>query len=251
MVPVQWRVIPLETHTAAMNMALDEAISEAVAAGKAPPTIRFYRWQPSAVSIGYFQGLQEEVAMDVCEKLGVDVVRRRTGGGAVYHDFAGEITYSVIAAEGMFPKGIIESYHVICGWVISSLKNIGLDAQFHPINDILVGGKKISGNAQTRRGGVLLQHGTVLYNVDVDKMFSLLKVGREKIADKLIADVKQRVTRVLDHTSLPFEEVYRAMLDGFTRDKQHEIGQLNADELIRAQELAALRYGTVEWNGRR
>ncbi len=248
---MNWRIIPLETNTAAMNMAIDEAISEAVAAGKAPPTIRFYRWQPSAVSIGYFQGLHEEVAMDVCEELGVDVVRRRTGGGAVYHDFNGEITYSGIAPEQLFPKGIIDSYHVICGWVISSLKNIGLDAQFHPINDILVGGKKISGNAQTRRGGVLLQHGTVLYDVDVDKMFSLLKVGKEKIADKLIADVKQRVTRVLDHTSPSIEEVYRAMLDGFTRDKQHEMEQLSADELIRAQELAALRYGTMEWNGRR
>ncbi len=248
---MKWRVIPLETHTAAMNMALDEAVSEAIAAGKAPPTIRFYRWQPSAVSIGYFQGLQEEVAMDVCEELGVDVVRRRTGGGAVYHDHNGEITYSVIAPEGMFPKGIIDSYHIICGWVIASLKNIGLDAQFHPINDILVGGKKISGNAQTRRGGVLLQHGTVLYDVDVDKMFSLLKVGKEKIADKLIADVKQRVTRVLDHTSLPMEEVYRAMLDGFTRGKDAEISMLTTDEVIRAQELAVLRYGTMEWNGRR
>lgn len=246
-----WRVIPLETHAAAMNMAIDEAISNAVAAGKTPPTIRFYRWQPSAVSIGYFQSLAQEVAMDTCSEQGVDVVRRRTGGGAVYHDYAGEVTYSVIAPEGMFPKGIIDSYHIICGWVIASLKNLGLDAQFHPINDVLVGGKKISGNAQTRRGGALLQHGTVLYDVDVEKMFSLLKVGKEKIADKLIADVKQRVTRVLDHTSANIEEVYRAMLDGFTRGKEWEHGMLAAEEEIHARELAASRYASDAWNGRR
>ncbi len=246
-----WRVIPLETHNAAMNMAIDEAISEAIAAGKAPPTIRFYRWKPSAVSIGYFQGLHQEVAVDVCQRLGVEVVRRRTGGGAVYHDYDGEITYSVIAPEGMFPKGIIESYQIICGWIIKSLMRLGLEAQFHPINDLLVGGKKISGNAQTRRGGVLLQHGTVLYDVDVDRMFSLLKVGQEKIADKLIADVKQRVTRVLDHTSLPIEEVYQALLDGFTEGKEFEEKQLTQEELKRAEELAQNRYATMEWNGRR
>lgn len=246
-----WRVIPLETHTAAMNMAIDEAISNAATAGKVPPTIRFYRWRPSAVSIGYFQSLAQEVAMDVCDQQQVDVVRRRTGGGAVYHDYHGEITYSVIAPEAMFPKGIIDSYHIICGWVIASLKNLGLDAQFHPINDILVGGKKISGNAQTRRGGVLLQHGTVLYDVDVEKMFSLLKVGKEKIADKLIADVKQRVTRVLDHTSISLEEVYQAMINGFTQDKEWEHGALTSEEEIHARELAGNRYASGEWNGRR
>lgn len=247
----KWRVIPLETHSAAMNMAIDEAVSKTVGAGKAPPTIRFYRWRPSAVSIGYFQGLHEEVAMDVCERLGVDVVRRRTGGGAVYHDHDGEVTYSVIAPEGMFPKGIIESYHIICGWVIASLKNLGLEGQFHPINDILVGGKKISGNAQTRRGGILLQHGTVLYDVDIEKMFSLLKIGKEKIADKLIADAKQRVTRVLDHTPASIAEVYQAMLDGFTEGKEYEMGALTRDEYAEAKGLAVSRYGNMEWNAKR
>ncbi len=253
MMPAQsrWRIIPLETNSAAINMAIDEAISESVAREESPPTIRFYRWNPSAVSIGYFQALHDEVAMDVCSRLGVDVVRRRTGGGAGYHDIEGEITYSVIAPENLFPKGIINSYHVICGWIIASLNRLGIDAQFHPINDILVNGKKISGNAQTRRAGVLLQHGTILYDVDVEKMFSLLKVGQDKMADKIIADVKQRVTRILDHTSATHEEVYQALLGGFTDGKEHTIGTLTEKEMMRAKELAAEKYSSMEWNARR
>ena len=94
-----WRIIGLETREAFLNMALDEVCSEAVAARESLPTIRFYRWQPSAVSIGYFQSLEDEVAVDKCKEAGVDVVRRRTGGGAVFHDYEGEITYSVIAPE--------------------------------------------------------------------------------------------------------------------------------------------------------
>src|SRR3989344_7958179 len=177
---MKWRIIPLSTQDAFLNMAIDEALCESVANGKASPTIRFYRWKPSAVSIGYFQSLRQEVDTERCKSAGIDVVRRRTGGGAVYHDE--EITYSIIAPEHLLPKGITESYHVICGWVIKGLENIGLVGEFKPINDIIVNGKKISGNAQTRRNGVVLQHGTILHGLDVEKMFSLLKVGQEKIA---------------------------------------------------------------------
>ncbi|NQV08810.1 lipoate--protein ligase family protein, partial [Candidatus Woesearchaeota archaeon] len=88
-----------------MNMAVDEAVTEAVSSGDSLPTIRFYTWSPSAVSIGYFQGLDREVDVDKCNSKGVDIVRRRTGGGAVYHDCDGEITYSVIVREEDMPKG--------------------------------------------------------------------------------------------------------------------------------------------------
>lgn len=254
----------METHDAFQNMALDEACSEAVAAHDVLPTIRFYRWNPSAVSIGYFQSLHDEVAVDKCREADVDYVRRRTGGGAVYHDYDGEITYSVIAPEALFPKGVTESYHVICGWILDSLKFLGVRGEFKPINDIImvpgamgprgeaVGGKKISGNAQTRRGGILLQHGTVLCNVDVRKMFSLLKVGQEKIADKMIAAVEERVTSLkLLRPDLTMDEVYRAMLRGFTAGKSYTMGEWTLGELARAKELAETRYGTEEWNAQR
>lgn len=259
-----WRVIGLETRDAYMNMALDEAACEAVKAVDVPPTLRFYRWSPSAVSIGYFQSLADEVAVDKCAEAGVDVVRRRTGGGAVYHDYEGEITYSVIAPEARFPRGIIDSYHLICGWIVESLGLLGIDAEFKPINDIVlssdavgpngepVGGKKISGNAQTRRNGVLLQHGTILYTVDVRKMFSLLKVGQEKIADKMIAAVEERVSSLKSlKPDLDMQQVYEALLQGFTAGKRYKMGEWTMAEMKRAGELVDERYSKKEWNGMR
>lgn len=259
-----WRVIPLETHDAFLNMALDEACSEAVAAGKVPPTIRFYRWKPSAVSIGYFQSLHDEVATQQCAEAGVDAVRRRTGGGAVFHDYEGEITYSIIAPEALFPKGITESYHLICGWIVNSLALLGIPAEFKPINDIIlsahatgpngenVGGKKISGNAQTRRNGILLQHGTILYTVDIKKMFSLLRVGQEKIADKMIAAVEERVSSLkLLKPDITMEQVAEALMKGFTEGKNTTLGRWSDEELQRATSLAETRYGTPEWNNLR
>lgn len=261
---IQWRIIPLETHNAFMNMALDEACCDAIARGASLPTIRFYRWQPSAVSIGYFQSLEDEIAVDACRAAGVDIVRRRTGGGAVYHDYEGEITYSVMVPEkdfcggngdgsgdGARPLGITESYHVICGWIIDGLRTVGIDAEFKPINDVVVSGsgRKISGNAQTRRGGVILQHGTILYTVDVRKMFSLLKVGKEKIADKLIASVEERVTSVRDvRPDVTREALYEALLEGFTRGKSVMFGAWSDDELNSARRLSAERYESEGWN---
>lgn len=247
---MRWRIIPYSENDAFTNMAIDEAVSESVKAG-GPPTIRFYGWKPSAVSIGYFQSLEKEVDLPQCASHGVEVVRRRTGGGAVYHDNAGEITYSVIGKEEMFPKDIIASYKQICGWIVDSFSLLGIPSEFKPINDIIVNGKKISGNAQTRRGGVLLQHGTILHSVDVDRMFSLLKVSDEKIKDKLIATVKERVTSVSQQKNISKESLNKALVQGFTAGKQFDESPLSVEELSRAKELVESRYRTDEWNGMR
>ena len=244
---MKWRVVGLETHEACLNMALDEALSEGVRSGSSPPTIRFYSWKPSAVSIGYFQGIRDEVNLEVCRELGVDCIRRWTGGGAVYHDFEGEITYSVIAPANIFPKNIIESYRLICGWVVKGLQSIGIEAEFKPINDILVKNKKISGSAQTRRGGILLQHGTLLYALDLKTMFSVLNVSRQKITDKIIKSAEERVTCVLEHSDAGKKEVYEALVDAFTEGKDFEFGEWSETEITRAKELAARKYGSEEW----
>ncbi len=243
---MKWRVIPLQINNAFMNMAIDEAISESVARGAAP-TIRFYRWSPSAVSIGYFQGLHDEVNVEKCEELGVHIVRRRTGGGAVYHDYDGEITYSVIAPEKLFPAGIRESYQIVCSWIVNGLENLGIKGEFKPINDILVSGKKISGNAQTRRNGVLLQHGTILYDLDVEKMFTVLKVSKEKISDKMIQAVEERVTSVRKQKDVGIHDLHEALLEGFVQDKQHSFETLTDEEIVRAEKLAE-KYAGDEWN---
>lgn len=238
------------TTDAFLAMGIDEAVSESVAAG-GQPTIRFWRWQPSAVSIGYFQCINDEVDVGLCKESNVDVVRRRTGGGAVYHDYNGEITYSVIGHEKLFSKGITESYLEICGWIITGLSNLGINAEFKPINDIIVAGKKISGNAQTRRNGILLQHGTILYGLDIRTMFSLLKVSKEKISDKFIQAVEERVTCLKKHNITDMKAVYDALLSGFTNGKEWSFSELTSKETKRAEELAKIRYSTREWNFQR
>ncbi len=245
---MRWRIIGLETHDAYFNMAADEAIGSMVHAGRADPTIRFYTWKPSAVSIGHFQSMIDEVDVDKCRALGVDYVRRKTGGGAVYHDSEGEITYSVIAPEDLFPKNVIESYKVICGWIVDALSSLGIGADFAPINDIVVGGRKISGNAQSRHEGIVLQHGTVLYGFDPEKMFSLLKVSSEKISDKMIKDVRDRVTCVRDHSGASRGDLYEALLESFVKGKEHQMGALDPDELEDIGRLIKNTYKTDAWN---
>ncbi|HYY40099.1 MAG TPA: lipoate--protein ligase family protein, partial [Nitrososphaera sp.] len=166
------RVLETGYKPAALNMAIDEALIENI---DEAPVLRIYGWRPAAISIGYFQSIKEEVDLEKCRQLGVDVVRRLTGGGAVLHEF--EVTYSFITKQ--YPHSIMESYRWICDAIVISINRLGFNASFVPLNDIVVDGKKISGNAQTRRKGVLLQHGTLLLGVDVDKMFSVLKVPSE------------------------------------------------------------------------
>ncbi|HLC48060.1 MAG TPA: biotin/lipoate A/B protein ligase family protein [Candidatus Norongarragalinales archaeon] len=248
---MKWRVIPFESHDAFTNMALDEACSEALVSGLVSPTIRFYGWDPSAVSIGYHQSITDEVNLEECRKQGFDVVRRRTGGGAVYHDTAGEITYSVIAPELFFSKDIIASYKTICGWIVDALAAMGFKGEFKPINDVILEGKKVSGNAQTRRQGILLQHGTLLYDLDVRKMFSVLKVSQEKISDKMIAAVEDRVTSLKRAGIADKNIAYKALVDAFTSGKSFEFGSWTESELIRAKELSETKYKTTEWNFQR
>ncbi len=244
---MKWRIVGLETYDAYFNMALDEAISEGIRAGSSLPTIRFYNWKPGAVSIGYFQGIRDEVNLEVCRELGIDRIRRWTGGGAVYHDFEREITYSVIAPAGIFPKNIIESYRLICGWLVNGLGNLGIEAEFKPVNDILVKNKKISGSAQTRRGGILLQHGTLLYGLDLKTMFSVLNVSKQKVTDKMIKSAEERVTCILAHSDTGKKEVYEALVNAFTDGKDYVSGVWSESEIARARELAKKKYKSDEW----
>ena len=243
---MRWRLVDFEYWTAAMNMGIDEAVCEGVGKGTSPPTIRFYGWRPSAVSIGCFQSLAEEVDYHECLKLGIDVVRRRTGGGAVYHDEEGEITYSVIAPEKLMPRDIDAAYREVCGWIIKALDILAVEARFSPVNDIMVGGKKISGSAQTRRGGVFLQHGTLLLDLDAATMFKVLKVSKAK-AGKEGVSPRTRVTSLREFGITYREQILVPLRDSFTRDKDWEEGTWSDEELHRASQLADKRYSSQEW----
>lgn len=251
----EWRLILTGHKDAFFNMALDEAIMLEVSKGSSPITMRFYGWSPPAVSIGYFQGMEEEVDVEKCKELGIDFIRRTTGGGAVFHE--SEVTYSISIpiSDGRVPENMLESYRVICGGVVEGLRLLGIDSAFHPLNDIIAGGRKISGSAQTRKQGTVLQHGTLLTDVNVEKMFSLLKVPDEKIRDKLIKNVKERVTSVshqLDQ-SVPFEKVVSALKEGFEKQMgiTLEEGDISENELKLAEDLRIEKYSMDEWNFKR
>lgn len=241
----RWRVLRYEEGNAAFNMALDEAIAEAVAFHVAGPTMRFYGWKPPAVSIGRFQRLEEVVDLEGCRKLGVDVVRRSTGGGAVFHDR--EITYSVICPEDMMPADINEAYREIGGWIVNALKLIGIEGTFEPINDVLVKGKKISGSAQSRRKGIFVQHGTLIYDLDRAKMFAVLKVPQDKLDSQALSDPAERVTSVKEQRRVPWEFAAAAMANAFIMNREWYAGDLTSDELARAEVIAKMRYANDEW----
>jgi lipoate---protein ligase len=243
----RWRILRYGTHPAKMNIAIDEAIAEMISFNEAGPTIRFYGWKPSAVSIGCFQDLEDEVDVKRCAELGIDIVRRRTGGGAVYHDQEGEITYSVICPEPMVDRDINAAYRQICGYVVKGLKMVGIEAEFRPINDITVNGRKISGSAQTRRSGMFTQHGTVLYSVDPDIMFSVLKVDDEKAASKGASNPADLVTSVVNESKATKNETLAALVYAFAEGKDWYLGTMSQDELTRADAIASERYGNDVW----
>lgn len=243
-------MLPLRVDDAFMSMAIDEVLLKLNAEGKSPNTIRFWRWLPSTVSIGCFQSIEREVDLEVAKRYGVDVVRRITGGGAVFHDHGGELTYSVVCKQGDVPDDIIESYRLICGGLVQGFDQLGLRAEFNPVNDVLGNGKKISGSAQTRRWGSVLQHGTMLISPDVRRMFELLKVSPEKISDKFIASVFERVTTVERELGRKpsFEEVREAMIKGFGKSLDIELveNKLTNREVKLAQDLRP-KYTSEEW----
>uniref|UniRef100_A0A7C3J548 Lipoate--protein ligase family protein n=1 Tax=Candidatus Methanomethylicus mesodigestus TaxID=1867258 RepID=A0A7C3J548_9CREN len=248
------RVLGFSVFEPTVNMALDEAIAEAVGSAKSPPTLRFYGWSPSAVSIGYFQEIHEEVDLEFCHSNGIEVVRRITGGGAVIHT-KGELTYSftVCDKDPAVPQDIQGSYMRICAPIVSALRGLGADAVFAPINDIEVGGKKISGNAQTRRFGAVLQHGTIL--IDLERgMLRALKVKREKLQDRGADSVGNRLITLKEILGRDLRpgEVSGAIAKEF---KKHfkckvEYGKASPIELCRVPAIAE-RHKSIDWLFRR
>jgi lipoate---protein ligase len=252
-----WRLLPLQTNNAAMNMAIDEAILNARIAREVPNTLRFYRWQPSAVSVGKNQNPENEIYLDACKRLSVDVVRRISGGGTVYHDFEGEVTYSVTAQTTDFGTGDITAvYFKIYEAITDALRLLGVPADFSSGDakncpNLNVNGKKISGSSQIITRGVVLQHGTILCGMDLPKMFKLLKLKNASCTQA--ADIaKRKITSVqteLGH-KISSDTVANALAQGFRAilKIQLEEGKLTPSELKLANKLYNEKYKTKEWN---
>ncbi|HET7360026.1 MAG TPA: biotin/lipoate A/B protein ligase family protein, partial [Rhodanobacteraceae bacterium] len=219
-----------------------------VAARRRPPTLRVWEWSSSCVVIGRFQSLRNEVDADAARLHGIEVVRRISGGGAMFIEPGTTSTYSLYAPETLVAgMSFQESYEFMDTWVIDALQGLGIDAWYQPLNDITSPAGKIAGAAQTRRGGAVLHHVTMAYDIDTTKMLDVLRIGREKLSDKGTASAAKRVDPLRSQTGLPREAVIARMIDTFRA--RHGLGDdtLRADELARAETLAADKFATAAW----
>lgn len=201
----KWRVIKSKSYNGAMNMAIDEAIMIAHKEGKVKPTLRFYTWDPACITIGYFQKLEEEIDLDKCSELNVDCVRRITGGRAVLHE--DELTYSIIVGEDneLMDSSITKSYKFISEGLVKGLNLCGVYTDdlnkgekisrenlsaacfnAHASYEISINKKKVVGSAQSRKYGIILQHGSIILDFDVNKLFELIKSEDEEKKQRLI-----------------------------------------------------------------
>ncbi|HID15180.1 MAG TPA: lipoate--protein ligase family protein [Candidatus Atribacteria bacterium] len=253
-----WRLIITEPTDSFTNMGIDEAIMYFVSEKKVPPTLRFYRWNRYAAALGAHQSVYQELDIDYCKTHNIEIFRRISGGGAVLKDPEGELNYSISVREDhpIIPKDIKKTHEVLCEGIVIGLKKLGFEtAEFVPINDIIINGRKVSGNAQARKYKTILHHGTILLKVDVKKMFSVLKVGEEKIRGKLIKNVEERVTSLEQEMGRTpsFEEVEKALIKGFEESLNVKFikDSLTEEELTLARKLAKEKYSQDSWNFRR
>ena len=253
-----WRLLKLETRNAFMNMAVDEAVLKARIARMVPNTLHFYRWKPPAVSIGRFRRVFDEVHVENCRRHGVDVVRRITGGGAVYHDYEGEITYSVVVSEkDVGSKDVISAYNMICKGLIEAARILGVNADFNPGNpkhcpNITINGRKFSGSAQAHKKGVLLQHGTFLVQTDLEKMFTFLRLPWAKSLEDVLRVARKRLTSIEQElgSTVSMENAYEALVEGFQKALKIQLteGELTSYERQLSKKLRREKFATDEWN---
>ncbi|QSY58049.1 lipoate--protein ligase family protein [Bifidobacterium imperatoris] len=215
-------LIVLHDHprTPAEQMQIDETWAREVAMGKRSPTLRIWEWAEPAVVIGRFQSAPDEVNLDVAERLGFDVVRRCTGGGAMFIEPGNTITYSLyVPLEFVQNMSIEESYRLCDWWLVEALHELGLDVRFSGLNDIASQYGKIGGAAQRRfpvtRAGAVLHHVTMAYDIDAAKMGQVLNTSREKLSDKAVKSAKKRVDPLKSQTGLSREQIIDHLLHWF------------------------------------
>ncbi len=227
-----------------ISMGIDETLLLLRIKNKIPDTFRLYSFLPSCVTIGYFQRLKSAVDLEYCISNNIDYVRRITGGGNVFHDSLGEITYSIVISENNTPENILYSFEYLYRGIIEGLKILDIEAHFKPLNDLVFNLKKISGSAQTRKSGVILQHGTLMYDTNIELMEKTLKVSDKKI------EIKNRVTTLSEEgCNVNIKELIKSLKQGFESihgpSKEEKISK---EELKLAKKLSEEKYKTYGWN---
>ncbi len=243
-----WRLIHVQAQSPAMHMALDEVLTDEVAAGRRPPTLRIWEWASSAVIIGRFQSLRNEVDTEAARHHGVEVVRRITGGGAMFVEPGNTITYSLSAPESLVKDmSFLQAYAFMDSWVLEALGDLGIEAWYQPLNDIVSSAGKIGGAAQARRNRAVLHHVTMAYDIDAEKMVRILRIGREKLSDKGVGSAAKRVDPLRSQTGLPREAIIARMLETFRGNHGLAEDTLRPHELERAERLVREKFATEGW----
>lgn len=257
-----WRLIREEARPGPLQMALEEIAAETAAAG-GPRTVRVYRWTPSTLSLGYQQD-PETVDWDYCDRSGIDVTRRPTGGGGIYHDSTGDISYSIVAPAAELPGNLMDCYELLCSPVLEAFERMGVDAHFaaqnqppryqpacylraiHPAHDVIAGGRKISGNAQYRQREAVIQHGSLSYALVPDRHLGVFD-GHDVTPEEF----RNRVTAIREESGIDRETAVEALEDALADWADATVGEWTDEELDRARELAHEKYRSEEWNRER
>lgn len=265
-----WRLLPFSYLSAAENMATDEAVFIYSQTRQISPTIRFYSWLAPAISIGIFQQVNRDIDLAACRKMSLDIVRRPTGGKAVFHQH--DLTYAVVGFEQHdgFPSDILGTYRIISQCLIRGLRNLGIETEMsgeirkienQPAEalcfssptryELLVKGRKICGSAQVRSRGTFLQHGSVLLDFDPVLANAILLSHRDK-ENRQTDPLRKFVTSLYDEgITLPdMETLCNVLKTGFETILNIRLkeGVLTEEEESLKKRLLENKYGSDYWN---
>jgi lipoate-protein ligase A len=245
----EWELLHPGPLSPLMHLALDEVLTEEVGNGTRKPTLRFWEWDAPAVVIGSFQSVKNEVDPENAARYGHRVVRRISGGGAMFIEPDGAVTYSIYAPiELVAGMTFADSYAFFDEWAVQALQGLGIDATYVPLNDIASPSGKIGGAAQKRLGnGGVLHHVTMAYDMDGDRMAEVLRIGREKLSDKGTKSAAKRVDPLRSQTGLTRAQVIDSLIDTFRTQHGLVDSTITSDEYAQAEQLIVDKFGTDEW----
>ncbi|MGP6173576.1 lipoate--protein ligase family protein [Corynebacterium sp. A21] len=248
---LDWQVIHSPVLPTPVNVALDELLLNQVAEGLRGPTMRIWEWEDRAAVIGSYQSYANEIEAAGVAEHGVTVVRRISGGGAMFMEGGNCITYSLYTPESLV-RGLNyeESYEYLDRWVLAALAAHRVKAWYVPINDITSEGGKIGGAAQKRRRGAVLHHVTMSYDIDADMMSQVLRIGKVKLADKGLRSAKKRVDPLRRQTGAARQEIIETLLKVFGDRYGAVPAALTETDIAAAEALVANKFGTAEWTHR-
>jgi lipoate-protein ligase A len=243
-----WELLAETPLTPALNLALDQVLTQRVADGQRPPTLRFWGWAEQAVVIGRFQSVRNEVDLEAARAMGVAVVRRMSGGGAMFVQTNATITYSLYLPEALVHGlSIKDSYELCDRWAVEGFRELGVNAGYAPLNDITSPEGKIGGAAQARRPRVVLHHTTIAYEMSPDEMLRVLRIGREKLSDKGIPSAAKLVSPLRRQTDLPRTAIVAHLIESFRQRFGLTDTAVTSAEWQDAERLVQEKYGTEPW----